>query len=468
VEPDAGGAIEMAGEITPLEGLELTSAADEPAARPPARAAEAEDAGEGDLPLLDFDPGDAGDAAPGSFGEIALEPTAWQVGAGEEDAEGELPLLDVGMEFGSVPLDAAAAPDRPAPPRASRVDRVAELRERVRRAPEDAAARDELIAALHESGLGHEEPEILEEAHLSLAGSGRYRDAILPISDLIRLRPGDGPLLQKRVEYAFRSGDREALAGAYLSLARHFDAEGERNKAHAVYRRVLEMDPTNAEARAAMVGMAAQPPAAAPPPREAAPPPPAPAAPDAAAASRQALSEYIDLGELILEGERGDGTTRFVVEEKEPTGDEERDFADMLAHFRKKVAENIEIEDASSHYDLGLAFKEMGLLDEAIAEFQVALRGGANPLATLELLGQCFVEKGQYPVAARVLGRALSVQGATDAEMVGVLYQLARAQEAMGEARQAIEYYERVLSVDIRFRDTARRIEALRAGSGAA
>src|SRR4029079_6918841 len=119
-------------------------------------------------------------------------------------------------------------------------------------------------------------------------------------------------------------------------------------------------------------------------------------------------------------------------------------------------------------YDLGLAFKEMGLIDEAIAEFQVALRGGANPLATLELLGQCFVEKGQHAVAERVLERALTLPNVTEVDLVGVLYHLARADEALGRPHEAMEHYERVLSVDIRFRDTGRRIEALRAGTGAA
>jgi len=187
-----------------------------------------------------------------------------------------------------------------------------------------------------------------------------------------------------------------------------------------------------------------------------------------AAAAPPPASDYVDLGALILgDPEEREQTTRFIVEEKEPTGDEDRDFADMLAHFRQKVAENIEAEDSASHYDLGLAFKEMGLIDEAIAEFQVALRGGASPLATLEVLGQCFVEKGQYPVASRVLERALRLPDVADAELVGVLYQLGRSHEAMGNPAQAVELYERVLSVDIRFRDAARRAEALR-GAGRA
>ncbi|HVG44100.1 MAG TPA: tetratricopeptide repeat protein, partial [Longimicrobium sp.] len=332
-------------------------------------------------------------------------------------------------------------------------DRLEELRERVAAAPEDAAAREALIASLHDHGMGHEVPGLLEELHRSLAARGMYRQAVDPISALIRLRPGDPLLLQKRVEYAFRSGDREEQVVAYLALGRHFAAAGEAAKGEAVFRRVLELDPGNHEATAAI------PPAR--PPARAGRGSPAPAAPARPAAPAH---EYIDLAALVLGDEAGrEATTRFVVEEREPSGDEDRDFAEMLSHFRQKVAENIEVEDSTSHYDLGLAFKEMGLIDEAIAEFQVALRGGANPLATLELLGQCFVEKAQYAVAERVLERALRLPGASEVDLVGVLYQLARAEEALGRPGEAMEHYERVLSVDIRFRDTARRIEVLRA-----
>jgi len=334
-------------------------------------------------------------------------------------------------------------------------DRLEDLRARVAAAPHDASAREALVASLHDHGLGHEVPGLLDELHRTLAGRGMFRDAVDPISALIRLRPGDPGLLQKRVEYAFRSGDREEQVVAYLALGRHFAASGESAKGEAVFRRVLELDPANAEARAAVPPEGARKPAApAASPARPAPPP---------------ADDYVDLAALVLGDEEGrEASTRFIVEEREPSGDEDRDFADMLAHFRQKVAENIEVEDSDSHYDLGLAFKEMGLIDEAIAEFQVALRGGANPLATLELLGQCFVEKGQYAVSERVLERALTLPNVTEVDLVGVLYYLARAEEALGRPHEAMEHYERVLTVDIRFRDTARRIEALRAGTGAA
>ena len=101
----------------------------------------------------------------------------------------------------------------------------------------------------------------------------------------------------------------------------------------------------------------------------------------------------------------------MVVEEQEPTGDEEADFQDMLRKFKQGIAENVEDEDHQSHYDLGVAYKEMGLLDEAIAEFQKALRAPSNRVPTYEALGQCFIEKEQYPMAATILARALNEQG---------------------------------------------------------
>src|SRR5258708_8893785 len=93
----------------------------------------------------------------------------------------------------------------------------------------------------------------------------------------------------------------------------------------------------------------------------------------------------------------------MVVDEQEPTGDEDADFADMLKKFKQGVAENVDAEDYQSHYDLAIAFKEMGLLDEAIAGFQRALGSKSNRLPTYEALGECFMEKGQPKMAPAIL-----------------------------------------------------------------
>ncbi len=140
--------------------------------------------------------------------------------------------------------------------------------------------------------------------------------------------------------------------------------------------------------------------------------------------------EYVDLGALILTDEV-DLPTRVRVQAEQPTGDDARDLEEILALFREKVAQKIDPKDAASHYDLGLAFKEMGLYGDAIAQLQAALRAGAGPLATLEVLGECFIESGDPELAARILERATQLQSAREEDLVGVRHWLARARQAL-------------------------------------
>ena len=169
---------------------------------------------------------------------------------------------------------------------------------------------------------------------------------------------------------------------------------------------------------------------------------------------------FVNLGDWLRDEEEPKDT-RMVVAEEEPTGNEEADFADMLKKFKQGVAENVEAEDYQSHYDLGVAFKEMGLVDEAIAEFQKALRGPANRVRTYEAIGQCFIEKNQAAMAATILNRALGEKEQTDDQLIGVLYYLGRANEALGKHEEAMAFYQRVFVVDIQFQDVGERLNAL-------
>ena len=103
----------------------------------------------------------------------------------------------------------------------------------------------------------------------------------------------------------------------------------------------------------------------------------------------------------------------------------------------------------------------MGLVDEAIAEFQKALRAPSNRLPTYEALGQCFVEKGQYQVSTAILTRAVAEQAVSDEQLIGVLYLLGVAAEALGKPQDAMNYFQRVFVVDIQFRDVADRLASL-------
>ena len=86
----------------------------------------------------------------------------------------------------------------------------------------------------------------------------------------------------------------------------------------------------------------------------------------------------------------------------------------MLEKFKAGVAANVDDEDFDSHYDLGVAYREMGLIDEAIFEFQKALRGATQRIRAYEALGQCFIDRSEFDVAITVLGRALREPGMED------------------------------------------------------
>jgi tetratricopeptide (TPR) repeat protein len=343
--------------------------------------------------------------------------------------------------------------------------------------------------------------EELEAVAAELERIGDLERSLSIVDELIRMLPDSVGHHQKRVELAFRSSDRVKLIDAYLELGDALFRSGEERKARAVYQRVFELAPDDPRTRAAVESGASVPistasgsvpaipkPQMQPDEPEARHPVAPPRAPDTHVAYQSvsghgnrpgggvptppstrklspldrsaASSDFVDLGEWVRSGENPK-STRMVAEEKPPTGDEQADFQEMLKRFKQGVAANVEEEDYESHYDLGVAYKEMGLIDEAVAEFQKALRGSTHRVRTYEALGQCFVEKEQYQVAASVLGRAIALGDGDDHHLVGVLYLLGRSIEALNKPIDALDYYQRVFAVDIEFRDVAERISAI-------
>jgi tetratricopeptide (TPR) repeat protein len=355
---------------------------------------------------------------------------------------------------------------------------VSELQDAILDNPDDPALHRRLADAL---ALRGEDERALEELELALDSyerGGDYTSAAVVADRLVAIAPDVIRHHQKRVELAFRGGEREPLLEAYLSLGDALARAGAGDKAAAVYSRVQEHDPGNERAEAALATLASVP--ALRPPRQAgrpapaaplvetastppAPPPPPPEPPKVVTAGA-AGADFVDFASMVLE-EKGPRDTRMRVDRREPEGDDEqREFQEILEQFKRGIDQNIESDDYQSHYDLGVAFKEMGLLDEAIAEFQKALRSPEGRLRTSEALGICFYDKSQYAISETVLRRAAeTVDGGDDAK-IGLLYWLGRAAEAQGKTADALGAYERALAVDIRFMDLSDRMHRLGGG----
>jgi tetratricopeptide (TPR) repeat protein len=176
--------------------------------------------------------------------------------------------------------------------------------------------------------------------------------------------------------------------------------------------------------------------------------------------TREPDDEFVDLARWY-EDHRTPQSTRMVAHDEAPLDNQQKDFAEMLDKFKEGVARSVDDTDFDSHYDLGIAFREMGLMDEAIAAFQKATRGRSHRLRASESLGECFLERGQPAVAATILDRVVEESGLTEDALVGVLYLLGRSAEELDKPGEASAFYQRVIAVDMGFRDAAPRLSSL-------
>ena len=149
--------------------------------------------------------------------------------------------------------------------------------------------------------------------------------------------------------------------------------------------------------------------------------------------------------------------------------DESAGLNGLFKEFKRDLeSSSAESDDPETHYNLGVAFKEMGLLDEAIGEFQKvckAIEGGiAFPQAiqVYTWLADCFVRNGLPEAGIHWYQKALEVPGLDGEGILAVHYELALAYEAAGDLPAARRHFMHVLSRNIDYRDVAERIKSVK------
>jgi len=138
-------------------------------------------------------------------------------------------------------------------------------------------------------------------------------------------------------------------------------------------------------------------------------------------------------------------------------------LADIFKEFKKGVDKQLGKEDYDTRYNLGIAYKEMGLIDEAIAEFQLAAKDENRTLECSSMLGICFMDKGMPKLAVKWFEKGLKAPDRSDEEYQGLRYDLAMAHEAAGEMDKALHLFTDLYGQDANFRDVAAKVRDLRA-----
>ena len=304
------------------------------------------------------------------------------------------------------------------------------------------AEADRLLA----TGARDRAAELLRATLEDLAAEKRTREGLSVLDRLLEIEPDDAALHGRRVEMAVMTNDRELIIRARTEFGDCLRRLGEAAKARAAYGHVLDVDPHNEAARAAIEAI------------------------DAEELERERLEaerredheapspeEEMAEVEALLDGlgaqDEADEVVVLAPDEDEEAAPHDSD------------PENVDgpgtADDptARSRYELGLAFRQMGMWDEAARELRPALRGVADRLAVLEALAECLVRGDRSGEAVSLLRENLRSE--EDAEQVGPLYYLGLALAAEGSEAEAREVLARVDAARPGYRDVQARLSEL-------
>jgi tetratricopeptide (TPR) repeat protein len=135
---------------------------------------------------------------------------------------------------------------------------------------------------------------------------------------------------------------------------------------------------------------------------------------------------------------------------------------DVFDAFKKGVGESVSAEDFETHYDLGIAYREMGLLDDAIAEFALCAKIPGRFATSNYQLGLCEMGRSNWSRAQEYFYAALQRPQLEPQEKISLSYELAEVLMMLGNSQRAALLYEEVQKLDPTFREVGERIKSCR------
>jgi tetratricopeptide (TPR) repeat protein len=137
------------------------------------------------------------------------------------------------------------------------------------------------------------------------------------------------------------------------------------------------------------------------------------------------------------------------------------DVEAVFAKFKEGVKAQVDDDDSATHYDLGVAYKEMGLIEDSIGEFRTAATDPKKACVCLSMVGVIELERGNLDAAAAAFVEALHAEQRTMDQELSLYYELGSIYEAKENRAEALYYFQKIERKDPEFRDVGERIAAL-------
>ncbi|HXN06806.1 MAG TPA: hypothetical protein VN944_07060, partial [Nitrospiria bacterium] len=141
---------------------------------------------------------------------------------------------------------------------------------------------------------------------------------------------------------------------------------------------------------------------------------------------------------------------------------QEEDFGRIIKEFQKGIQNSISEKDYETHFDLGIAYKEMGLRNEAIGEFQFSVKGGGRVVDSAIMLSQCYLEAGLSKIAIEQLQKIVQSPQLTKDQTHSLKYEMGCLFEKEGRNDEATEIFGDILKENVSYRDVSKKIAKLR------
>jgi tetratricopeptide (TPR) repeat protein len=179
------------------------------------------------------------------------------------------------------------------------------------------------------------------------------------------------------------------------------------------------------------------------------------------AASEEPAGDTFDLREALAEVLTDDEELPSTEETSGVLSTVEDGFGSIFSDFKKGVSETLEEGDYETRYDLGIAYREMELYEDAIGEFRFCLDSEARRFDSLYLMGICTRELSRFDDAVNHFEQALALPDIPAERLASVYFDLSFAQEGIGDIERACASLKAVLEIDASFPGANERLAEL-------